>query len=342
MKLMLTLGALLTAAITFAGDGLVEKHGARPPRDIYEANARLGRGINLGNALEAPEEGAWGVRLKAEYFTAIKKAGFATVRLPLRWSAHASATAPYTIAPKFAQRVDWAVDQALANDLNIIVNVHHYEEMNAKPEEHLPRLLGLWRQIATRYKDRPAAVYFELLNEPHEPLTDAKWNAAVPKLLAAVRETNPTRPVVVGPGRWNGIAALDQLELPHDDRNLIVTVHLYEPFEFTHQGAPWSKGSDKWKGRRWTGTDAEKAAIAKRLEKVAAWAKAHDRPVFLGEFGAYREAELESRARWTRFVAREAERLGFSWAYWEFCAGFGAYDPKAEAWRDALKSALVD
>jgi endoglucanase len=214
--------------------------------------------------------------------------------------------------------------------------------MNAKPEEHLPRLLGLWRQIATRYKDRPAAVYFELLNEPHEPLTDAKWNAAVPKLLAAVRETNPTRPVVVGPGRWNGIAALDQLELPHDDRNLIVTVHLYEPFEFTHQGAPWSKGSDKWKGRRWTGTDAEKAAIAKRLEKVAAWAKAHDRPVFLGEFGAYREAELESRARWTRFVAREAERLGFSWAYWEFCAGFGAYDPKAEAWRDALKSALVD
>ena len=64
--------------------------------------------------------------------------------------------------------------------------------------------------------------------------------------------------------------------------------------------------------------------------------------MFLGEFGAYREADLESRARWTRFVAREAERLGISWAYWEFCAGFGAYDPKAEAWREALKSALTD
>ena len=342
MRPLLTVAAYLTAAMALAGEGLVEKREARPARDIYAANAKLGRGINLGNALEAPEEGAWGVRLKAEYFTAIKKAGFATVRLPLRWSAHAGATAPYTIAPKFAQRVDWAVDQALANDLNIIVNVHHYEEMNAKPEEHLPRLVGLWQQIATRYKDRPAGVYFELLNEPRDPLTEAKWNAAVPKLLAAVRETNPTRPVIVGPGRWNGIAALDQLELPRDDRNLIVTVHLYEPYEFTHQGAPWSKGSDKWKGRRWTGTDAEKAAIAKQLERAAAWAKAQDRPVFLGEFGAYREADLESRARWTRFVAREAERLGISWAYWEFCAGFGAYDPKAEAWREALKSALTD
>jgi endoglucanase len=50
---------------------------------------------------------------------------------------------------------------------------------------------------------------------------------------------------------------------------------------------------------------------------------------------------MNSRARWTQFVVREAERLGFSWAYWEFCAGFGAYDPKTDTWREALKSALV-
>ena len=28
------------------------------------ANARLGRGVNLGNALEDPKEGAWGVTLQ--------------------------------------------------------------------------------------------------------------------------------------------------------------------------------------------------------------------------------------------------------------------------------------
>ena len=74
---------------------------------------------------------------------------------------------------------------------------------------------------------------------------------------------------------------------------------------------------------------------------AAAWAKKHQRPVFLGEFGAYEAADLESRARWTQFVAREAERLGFSWAYWEFCAGFGAYDAKTDMWRDAFKTALL-
>src|SRR5258708_802241 len=124
---------------------------ARAPAEetaIQAANKKLGRGINIGNALEAPKEGEWGVTLQADYFRAIKAAGFDTIRLPIRWSAHARADAPYTIDPQFAERIDWAVEQALANKLNIIVNVHHYEEMDAKPDEHLPRLVGLWEQSA--------------------------------------------------------------------------------------------------------------------------------------------------------------------------------------------------
>jgi endoglucanase len=310
-------------------------------QDSAAINKKLGRGINLGNALEAPIEGAWGVKLKAEYFTVIKRAGFTTVRLPVRWSAHAKAEPPYTLDPTFAERVDWAIDQALKNQLNIIVNVHHYDQMDAAPDEHLPRLEAMWRQIAARYKDRPAQVVFELYNEPHDKLTDAKWNAAIPKLLAAVRATNPTRSVVIGPASWNAIRALDKLELPVNDRNLILTVHYYDPFQFTHQGASWVKGSSQWKGKTWSGTEEEKVAVRKSLTKAAAWAQAHDRPVFLGEFGAYQGADMESRARWTSFVAREAERQGFSWAYWEFCSGFGAYNPQTDTWREPLKAALV-
>jgi endoglucanase len=310
--------------------------------DVFALNKKLGRGINLGNALEAPKEGEWGVTLKAEYFKEIKNAGFATVRLPVRWSARAQAAAPYTIDVDFFGRVDWAIDQALANRLSIVVNVHHYGEMDTKPDEHLPRLTALWEQIAARYKDRPAEVVFELLNEPHGKLTEAKWNAALIQLLAVVRKSNPTRAVVIGPGQWNGIRALDKLELPAGDRNLILTVHYYDPFEFTHQGAPWAKGSEKWKGRTWTGSEMEQAAVRKSFDQAATWAKKHERPVLLGEFGAYQAADMESRARWTRFVAREAERLGFSWTYWEFCSGFGAYDPKAQSWREKLKTALVE
>lgn len=306
----------------------------------HAANKKLGRAINLGNALEAPKEGEWGVTLKAEYFRAIKEAGFDSVRLPTRWSAHAMAEPPYTLEPTFAARIDWAVEQALANGLNIVLNVHHYGEADTDPERHVPRLAAIWQQLAQRYRDRPTSVYFELLNEPHTKLVDATWNAAIPRLLEPVRKTNPTRPVIVGPAHWNAIRGLDKLELP-DDPNLILTVHFYDPYQFTHQGAPWSKGADAWKGKQWTGSAEEQEAIRAQLTKAASWARKHHRPVFLGEFGAYQVADMDSRERWTRFVAREAEKLGFSWAYWEFCAGFGAYDPKTDAWRQPLKNALV-
>jgi len=310
--------------------------------DIHFLNKKLGRGINLGNALEAPKEGAWGVTLKAEYFKTIKKAGFDSVRLPVNWSAHAHSQVPYELDPKFAERVDWAIDQALANQLNIVVNVHHYAQIFSNPDQHKDRLVGIWSQLATRYKARPAGVFFEILNEPHDKLTDDKWNATFPEVLAVVRKTNPTRPVIIGPGQWNSVRGLDKFELPKDDRNLILTVHYYDPHKFTHQGASWEKGSDAWKGTKWTGTDEERAAVRKAFDKAGAWAKAHNVPVYLGEFGAIAVADIDSRGRWTSFVAREAESRGYSWAYWEFCAPqFGAYDQKTESWREPLKAALI-
>jgi hypothetical protein len=43
--------------------------------DAFHYNRLLGRGINLGNALDGPQEGAWGVTLETDYFRLIKKAG---------------------------------------------------------------------------------------------------------------------------------------------------------------------------------------------------------------------------------------------------------------------------
>lgn len=313
----------------------------KAPNDIFAASKKLGRGVNIGNCLEAPREGAWGVRLHEEYFKLIKDAGFDTIRLPTNWAAHADKSAPFKIDPEFLARVDWAVDQAVANRLNIVINIHHYNGLDENPDENETRFIALWDQLAEHFRDRPEAVYFELYNEPHGKLTEEKWNAILPKALAAVRKTNPTRPVIVGPGQWNAIRALPKLELPKEDRNLIVTVHCYEPFQFTHQCASWAKGSDKWKGTKWTASEKEQAALRQTLERAAKWGKDHDRPIFLGEFGAYQGADMDSRASWTRFVAREAERLGMSWAYWEFCAGFGVYDPRTKEWHEPLKAALM-
>jgi endoglucanase len=87
-------------------------------------------------------------------------------------------------------------------------------------------------------------------------------------------------------------------------------------------------------------SNAEETAGA-YLEYAAAWGKANNRPIFMGEFGAYSKADQASRVRWTSFMRSESEKRNFSWAYWEFGAGFGAYDRTTKAWRQDLLGALV-
>lgn len=311
--------------------------------DAHAMARRLGRGVNLGNALEAPAEGEWGVTLRREYFDAIAEAGFDSVRVPIKWSAHAAKESPYTIDPALFERVDGIVGMSMARGLATVINVHHYDELNDDPAAHKDRFVAIWRQVAERYRACAPDLCFELLNEPHGNLTKDVWHGMIPDGLAAIRATNPTRTVVVGSGDWNTFGLIPKLPLPADDRNLIVTFHYYSPFHFTHQGAEWVTGTDtkSWLGTTWTGTDEQQAAIRSDFDVVAQWATANDRPVYVGEFGAYGKADMASRARWTAFVAREAEARGFAWSYWEFCSGFGAYDAEKGKYREELKKALL-
>ncbi len=307
----------------------------------FEQNTLLTRSMNLGNALEAPNEGDWGVVLKEEYFQLIKQAGFTAVRIPIRWSAHAAVDSPFTIDWSFFSRVDWALGQAKKNQLAAIIDMHHYEEMFSRPLQEKKRFLALWKQIAEHYKDYSSFLLFEILNEPHDALNAQIWNIILRDALNVIRESNPKRAVIVGTAEWGGVQGLSQLELPRDDSCLIVTVHYYSPFQFTHQGAEWVQGSAAWLGTQWSGSEPEKQAVESDFEFVADWARRQNRPVFLGEFGAYSKADMESRVRWTIHVRATAEKNGFSWAYWEFCSGFGVYDAQNHLWREELLKALI-
>lgn len=310
------------------------------PSLSFSKEVKMFRGINMGNALEAPNEGEWGVYIKDEYFKIIKDAGFDTVRIPIKWSYHVGGRPPYKIDDDFFKRVDWVVNKSLEQNLITIINIHHYDEIMVKPEEHKERFLSLWRQISEHYKDYPERLYFELLNEPCNALTSDLWNQYLKEAIKIIRKTNPQRKIIVGPTSWNSAWRLRELSIPKDDKNLIVTFHLYTPFEFTHQGAEWVTLSPPL-GRKWLGTEEEKRQITNELDMAVQWAREHNVPLFLGEFGAYSKVDMESRARWTSFVAREAEKRDISWCYWEFCAGFGAYDPSKKAWRTELLRALI-
>lgn len=314
--------------------------GESKSRDAFFWNAKIGRGINLGNALEAPKEGEWLVRLEEDYFDLIAKAGFDSVRIPVRWSAHADESPPYKIEPEFMGRVDWAIEQVLKRHMVAIVNIHHYHEFMENPAQHEARLLGIWKQLSEHYRKQPPALYFEVLNEPSRNVTAGIWNVVQNKAIALIRKTNPKRAILVAPLGWNRIEQLQHLSLPAGDRNIIASIHYYEPFDFTHQGAGWVK-RDIPVGTSWAGTAEERQAVIDEFNVASGWSDANRIPIHVGEFGAYRKADMGSRVRWTAFVREEAERRGMSWSYWEFCSNFGVYDPEAKAWRSGLVDSLL-
>lgn len=310
--------------------------------DPFKQNEALGKGVNLGNALEAPVEGDWGMVIEEEFIQLISDAGFDAIRIPVRWNAHAMGNAPYTIEENFIERVDKVINWALKRDLKVVLNIHHYDALFENPQAQRERFLSIWEQIAEHYHDRPNDLIFEILNEPHGNLSPSLWNLYLERAIEVIRQSNPFRTVVIGTAPWGGIDGLKDLSIPENERNVIVTVHYYNPFQFTHQGASWAgEQADVWVGTTWTATERQKAALDRDFDTIEEWAESHNRPIYLGEFGAYSAAPQESREIWTDYVRSAAEKRNFSWSYWEFGAGFGIYDRETDEWRDGLLEAML-
>jgi endoglucanase len=177
--------------------------------------------------------------------------------------------------------------------------------------------------------------------EAQGKLDAGRWNSLLKETIATIRQSNPHRTIVICPAGLSCLDNLPLLELPQNDRHIIVSIFYYAPGEFTQQGATWIPGADKWVGLKWTGTEDEKRRIAKDFDIAAGWGKQNNRPIYLNEFGTYEKADMASRTRWTKCVADAAVQRGFSFAYWEFCSGFGLYDPQAKVWHKELLDAVV-
>ena len=204
----------------------------------WRTAARLRRGVNIlgyDPLWRQPTQ----ARFKSRHFKIIRQGGFDFVRVVLQSFNHMDAQ--NRLDPQWLTTLDGVVKDATVAGLGVIIDEHDFNLCSEAPDTCEPKLIAFWTQIGERYRNAPDTVLFELLNEPHAPLDDARWNAMLRKLIPVVRATNPARTLVIGPSRWNNLEELPRLELPKDDRNILVTFHSYEPFRFTHQGAPWAQ-----------------------------------------------------------------------------------------------------
>jgi endoglucanase len=278
-------------------------------------------------------------RFQQRHFAEIRKGGFDFIRVNLQAFRHMDAQ--NRLAPAFLKRLDWVVREATAAGLGVILDEHDFNPCSEDPVLCRIKLGAFWSQVAPRYRSAPRSVLFELLNEPHAKLDAAGWNALLSDMLAIVRRSNPTRTIVIGPTQWNSADKLATLELPVGDPNILVTVHYYEPFRFTHQGAGWTEMKNV-RGVGW-GSSEDRARLDRDFDAVGAWSARTGRPVLLGEFGAYDKSgtPMALRAAYTAAVARAAEARRMPWAYWQFDGDFIVWDMAKNNWVQPIKDALI-
>jgi endoglucanase len=345
-----------------------------PDSPARRAARRFHHGVNLGNYLEVPPGQSWAVTCSADEFALMKHEGFDHVRVPIGWHHYTGPGPDFTLSSEIFARTDFVVNSALKTGLAVIINIHHFDALTTEPAGQTERFLAIWRQVAAHYASFPEQLAFELLNEPKDAATTLVMNPLYAAAIRVIRSTNPHRTIFVEPGHWGAIEELKHLVLPANDDNLIVSVHCYAPFYFTHQGATWAGPDTVVTGivfpgppttplrpgtnlplkphvQRWLDAynllpaaqnPSSSVAFASLLKLARQWSDYYGRPVHIGEFGAYRKADAESRAHFYEAFRRAAEAEGLGWAIWDWSAEFRYWDKKAAQPMPGMHDALFE
>lgn len=325
----------------------------------HRALARMKRGVNLGNGWEA--DPSWKIRFTAEDIDHIADQGFDHVRVPVGFHFYLKDDKDgLEMSQTLLDELEPVLRRALERKLIVLLDWHHFNDFTKAPDMHLSRFIAGWECIARHFKSWPPGLYFELLNEPHDAMTTEVCNRIYPPTITAIRRINHDRIIIASPGSWGGIGELEKMRLPDQDDRIIVTVHCYEPFHFTHQGAGWV-GFQALKGVIYPGppqtplqvpeslkgnagvsqfiesyntlpadrNPSSSTQVKKMLDAVRAWSLEFGRPVHLGEFGAHNIGDDASRARYLHDVKNLAEERKIPWTLWEWKSSFGYWDPQA-------------
>ena len=229
----------------------------------------MGRGINI-LGYDGVWEGGVDAPFRMSNLELIRDTGFHHVRINM--VAFRFMNDRDQLDPAFLERLDGVLEQVIANNLIPVIDEHDYDFCQSEPDRCAIKLKAFWQTLSVRYAGRFPSLVFEILNEPGGAMTPPDWNTLALDVLGIIRASNPDRTVIVSGINSDDPRQLQQLHLPPEDRNLILTIHYYAPLAFTHQGAPWSPLFASHVGINW-GNASDKKTLTTYFEEVDAWAK---------------------------------------------------------------------
>lgn len=305
-------------------------------------------GWNLGNSLESQGgETGWGnPRTTQQMIKDVKAQGFNAIRIPVRWTEHLSDKANMVVSNDWLARVKEIVDWCIAEDMYVIINVHHEAWLDRHPQkatkaENNKKLAALWKCIATYFRDYGQKLAFAGTNETisldangqeywGEPTAEYQevQNSYNQTFINAVRATggkNYYRNLVVQTyacSAWNGfkgfVIPTDQVE-----ERLSVEVHNYDPYEYAGSGTYYYWGV-KYKNMGYTVHSSNEQSMIDYMNRLRNTWSNKGLGVVIGEYGATchytadnKQVQMENLQYWYQTIVSAMRERGFAGFVWD-------------------------
>jgi endoglucanase len=321
------------------------------------------RGVNLSHWLS--QDFGWAPKYTAineHDLKFIDSIGYDHVRIPIdekeMWD---SSGAPNEVAFVYLTNcLDWCAKYDLRAIVDLhTVRSHHFNAENeglantlwtdSTAQQHF---IDLWRQLSVRLKAYPNnMVAYEILNEAVAP-DHNDWNKLMNKAVKAIRELEPERVLVLGPNMWQQAPNLEFLQVPENDKNIILSFHTYTPMALTHYTANWVplknyQGKVHYPGQIVTDADYkefvdtanhalvnmmvdarisfDKARLTNVFAKATQIAKEKQLQLYCGEFGCLPTMARTDRLAYYSDMISAFNEYNVAWCNWEYKGDFGIY-----------------
>lgn len=309
---------------------------------VNEMVAEMGTGWNLGNTMDGhsgltPNEILWqNDKTTQKLIDAVHDMGFNTVRIPITWGKMINSD--YSIKDKWLSRVQDIVDYAIAQDMYVIINIHHDGADQAgwlnigttDMDKLYEKFGGVWNTIATRFKDYDEHLIFESMNEVYSGLeksdvegygfttVEAYDNYVIMQLnqifINTVRSTgsNNAKRWLSVPGRYTNIEIMTNekfgFKMPEDTvkNRLFAAIHYYD----------WEFGMAETTRVVEFNENLVKNFVTE-INKIIDKFTSKGIPVIMGEYGAINKNNPEQRAYHNEVMNVVMREAGIVPVYWD-------------------------
>lgn len=276
----------------------------------------------------------------------IKNLGFDHIRLPIH-EARFFDTTNFNVEANM-HLLQNTLDSCYSIGLRVVLDLHltrYHQFIENHPfwqdTVGYKKLIDTWERLHAHVHNYPTNfLAYELLAEP-VPTHPEQWNRVIAKTFPAIRELEPERKIIIGPGHWNNIEALPGLKLPKNDTNIIITIHFYEPYLLTHYQAGWAAHA-KYNGPvNYPGVIIDSVSLLNEPDyikqfvetninymdcdsmqnmfaRAVEYAERYNMNLYCGEFGCLKKVPRSIRLQWYRDAVAIMNKYEVPYTHWDY------------------------